>query len=396
MKGKNLILITHCFPYGISESFLETEIQILSRNFENIYIIPKIKVDLCRVIPSNVTVLKPLSNESTSTISSIVFSLISLVIGLIFGLKKIYDFSYLKKILIDSFTLGQLLNEYKFNNELLVYSYWFDELNLSAAFTKLFVPNIKLVSRAHGFDLYRDRLSTLTRAFRKTQLNKTNMIYCVSDEGRRHLVQSYPQFINKYEVSYLGTKALKLNVTQKPDQFVLITIARLHDIKRPLLYPDTISKIKQNIKWFHFGSGEMEEQFLSKCNFLPDNIEFINYGAQSNSFLIEFLSNHHIDVLINLSKSEGLPVSMMEVLSFGIPIIATDVGGVNEIISNESNGKLIPSSFSHEEFQTALSYTLTNLSRNETARKCNIEDWNRKFNAEKNYQDFCFSIQSLS
>ena len=47
-----------------------------------------------------------------------------------------------------------------------------------------------------------------------------------------------------------------------------------------------------------------------------------------------------MDYFINLSDSEGIPVSIMEAMSVGIPIIARDVGGNREIVTN-NNGCLL-------------------------------------------------------
>lgn len=56
---------------------------------------------------------------------------------------------------------------------------------------------------------------------------------------------------------------------------------------------------------------------------------------------------------MNLSTSEGVPVSIMEVQSYGIPVIATNVGGTGEIIDKD-NGILLPSCPSLEDVVAAL------------------------------------------
>ncbi|NCO54621.1 MAG: glycosyltransferase, partial [Bacteroidetes bacterium] len=57
-----------------------------------------------------------------------------------------------------------------------------------------------------------------------------------------------------------------------------------------------------------------------------------------------------VDLFINVSESEGIPVSIMEALSAGIPVIATNVGGTNEIVNNDV-GFLIDKEF---EINTAV------------------------------------------
>ena len=48
--------------------------------------------------------------------------------------------------------------------------------------------------------------------------------------------------------------------------------------------------------------------------------------------MLDYYKNNIIDIFINLSASEGIPVSIMDAISFGIPCIATNVGGTGEIV----------------------------------------------------------------
>jgi len=47
---------------------------------------------------------------------------------------------------------------------------------------------------------------------------------------------------------------------------------------------------------------------------------------------------------MNLSETEGIPVSIMEAQSAGVPILATNLGGTSEIVNNE-NGFLVEKDF---------------------------------------------------
>jgi glycosyltransferase involved in cell wall biosynthesis len=69
---------------------------------------------------------------------------------------------------------------------------------------------------------------------------------------------------------------------------------------------------------------------------IEDRVKF--YGERKD--VIDILEES--DIFVNPSYSEGLPTSVMEAASVGLPIVATDVGGTNEIIRNMESGLLIP------------------------------------------------------
>ena len=49
-----------------------------------------------------------------------------------------------------------------------------------------------------------------------------------------------------------------------------------------------------------------------------------------------------IDALVLCSNSEGLPMSILEAMSYGLPVISTNVGAIPKVINHEVNGFLIP------------------------------------------------------
>ena len=63
-------------------------------------------------------------------------------------------------------------------------------------------------------------------------------------------------------------------------------------------------------------------------------------GMVNSELIMSYYVNKQIDLFINVSNSEGVPVSIMEAMSAGIPILATNVGGTSEIVNN-NNGKLL-------------------------------------------------------
>nr|WP_128128927.1 glycosyltransferase [Fusobacterium varium] len=115
-------------------------------------------------------------------------------------------------------------------------------------------------------------------------------------------------------------------------------------------------------------------------------------GRLENKEILKFYFKNNIKFFIHLSSTEGLPVSMMEVQSFGIPIIATNVGGVNEIV-NEKTGILLSANPTILEIIDGIEKIL-NMSKNEydEYRINSYINWHENFNAKKNYKDFVMEL----
>ena len=107
-------------------------------------------------------------------------------------------------------------------------------------------------------------------------------------------------------------------------------------------------KSAREIEWLHFGDGilrnELEETRLYKTGICQTGITYRFMGHYPNEELLKFYTANKVDLFINTSSTEGMPVSIMEAQSFGIPVIATDTGGVKEVVT-EGTGSLLPVDF---------------------------------------------------
>jgi glycosyltransferase involved in cell wall biosynthesis len=70
------------------------------------------------------------------------------------------------------------------------------------------------------------------------------------------------------------------------------------------------------------------------------NISFQLMGNVKNEEIQKYYSLNQVDLFINVSEYEGIPISIMEAMAYGIPCLATNVGGVREIV-NDDNGFLL-------------------------------------------------------
>ena len=108
-------------------------------------------------------------------------------------------------------------------------------------------------------------------------------------------------------------------------------------------------------------------------------------GQKNQAELIDILSA--TDVFVNPSYSEGLPTSVMEAASIGLPIIATDVGGTREIIADYKTGILIEAA-NTRQLEQKLRELLTNTElRKELGANARISV-EQKFSWDKIIQDW--------
>jgi glycosyltransferase involved in cell wall biosynthesis len=126
---------------------------------------------------------------------------------------------------------------------------------------------------------------------------------------------------------------------------------------------NVIRKIPNSIFIF-VGKGRLKDQLIQKIrdNNLEENFRVLGY--QEN--LPEILAL--IDIFVLPSISEGFPFSLLEAMAAKKPIIATNVGGVSEIITNDTNGILV-----EPKDSDALARAMINLALDKKKLKCIAE-----------------------
>ncbi len=391
MGKKKLCFYTAQYPYGLEEQFIETEIKHLAERFEQVFIFPGNTDGAQRPVPENVKIVN-IDKSKYSSLKGLcsIGNWVLYCIGDVLRHKnKKFIISNLLQIAYSSIKLNKYLAKNNLQNAI-HYSYWFDEWSTQLSILKSKKEINKYVSRAHGFDLYEYRKKDGFIPFRKFQLLKVSKLFLISEDGKNYIEKCYAQFKNKYEVSYLGTENhYPFTFNNKSAQYLIISCSRMVDIKRVDLIVKSLALIKDfKIKWVHFGGGMIFEEIehISR-NLLPPNIDWELKGMVSNFDVLKFYEMNNVDLFINLSSSEGLPVSIMEAISYGIPILATNVGGTKEIV-NERTGILISKDADIFNISLKIKELLTSSSKNNDFRNGVFNFWQNNFNANKNYSCF--------
>ena len=383
-KDKVLFFITDNYPFGYGESFIENEIPYLANNFKKIFIISRNSFDTqTRQVPKNCEIYRVKRNY---------FSLIDILFDRFYLYDFIKNFQKYKPKIFLKFQFNSKIIENEIlkvinknslkKNEVIVYSYWFYYGAYVASILKRKGLAERSISRAHGYDLYLERGE---QPFKNEILKSLNMVYPCSKKGENYLKNIYKK--NNITCSYLGT-INKQKFKLKSKNFTIVSCSNLIPLKRVELIILTLSKLEKkykNLKWVHFGSGIEEEKIknLAKQKLKKMTYEF--KGEVKNKKVLEYYKNNDILLFLHLSSSEGLPVSMMEAQSFGIPIVATNVGGVDEIV-NKKTGILLSANPTIKEIVIAIE-KIINLSNEDYIyyQLNSYNNWRKNFNADLNY-----------
>ena len=161
----------------------------------------------------------------------------------------------------------------------------------------------------------------------------------------RFIRNNFPESLKKKTVTiYDPILFKKKNLAKKKSKKLKICIvANLQRLKRIEIAIDIILKIKKtfNQKVILNIFGEKREPIFSELkkliinNKLESNIEFMGLKTPIKPWILKS------DILLATSENEGLGLSILEAMSLGTPVVASNDGGHKETIKNKKNGFLV-------------------------------------------------------
>jgi glycosyltransferase involved in cell wall biosynthesis len=226
---------------------------------------------------------------------------------------------------------------------------------------------------------------------RRFLLNFLTNVYSISLDGYHYLKNRYPGYNQTLNVAYLGTlekgKGI-YNSTKSP--LKLVSCSAVVPLKRLNTIIDSLKYLTEfDVHWTHLGDGPYLEEIKRLSASLPKNITAKFLGRLSPEKIYEFYIENECHLFLNVSEFEGIPVSIMEASSFGIPVIATDVGGTAESVVNGITGYLINKNFESSELASIIRsvFNLDNV-KYDDLRVQSRKNWESKFSAESNFSSF--------
>ncbi len=409
---KCLIILTGSFPYADGEPYLECEISKHVENFEKIIILAQetdADAPQTREVPENIDFY---NTAKRSKIAGRASDLVRGIVHMPFGAARKIDGTELsgspvKSLFAEYFVQRgarqyrecmEILKEYDFSRfaEVVLYSYNFFGLAYSGALIKndLVSRGIKtlLFSRAHGYDVYDYTNALNYLPLRRFLLGAVDELFVCSGFGCKYIAGKYPEFSGKISVSYLGSG--DFDPGSRDGVFRVVSCSRVVEEKKLHRIVDALELTKYYdsippISWTHIGSGKdykkIKAYSAERLGFMEVNFT----GGLRNSQVYEYYRNNPCSLFMNTSLSEGLPVSIMEAASFGIPVLATNAGGTGEIVIDGITGKLVDKNISAE----ALAEEIVRFARMSEAeysalRASTRKYWEEHFNADTNYKEF--------
>jgi glycosyltransferase involved in cell wall biosynthesis len=222
-------------------------------------------------------------------------------------------------------------------------------------------------------------------------------IYPISEAGTTYLRNHLPgSEISKIQTSRLGVNLedTKPKQSKKTNHLRILSISFISQVKRIDRIIDALAIMENcTIEWTHIGSSpnlndpifEMAHQKLTS----QTHVQYHFVGEQSKEQVYDYLRSNSSDVLLCTSESEGIPVSMMEAIGFGLPIISVNVGGIAELVIDGENGELMKADASSSEIAQVIE-KWAGLSENEfeiLSSKA-YSNYLQYFSASKNYLQF--------
>lgn len=207
---------------------------------------------------------------------------------------------------------------------------------------KLF--GVKNIVHLHGSE-FQKWYNTLTERKRKkirTLIKDADYFIVLGDKWKEIILEIEP--CANVRVISNGVKIPKCSVQWKDDECIFLFLGVLIPRKGVADLLEAIKLvhdyvIQKNIRFLIAGTGECEDS-LKKRTFelgIDSNVAFLGWTAgDAKKKLLETSQ-----IMVSPSYNEGLPISILEAISYGMPVISTDVGDISSIVIDGKNGVLI-------------------------------------------------------
>lgn len=407
------MILTSAYPYLPGEQFIEDEIGYWDRSaFSDIYILPALAMGESRATPNRVSVITSgNSYRNKRLFGPFLKALFSKI--LFHELHYLYSnnnltltssWLALKEMLLVKLAQRQLEKFLKKHHVDIIYSYWNNAISYAACEVKRKGSVRKIVTRAHGGDLYEERRKLGYMPLKRQYVEDFDKIFCLSSTAKAYFLNRYGAAEGVMAISPLGVPLPSASaVPSTPPSAHIVSLSYCIPLKRIDTIMDAVRRFSESnpemeITWTHIGAGQLFQKLKNQAETLSEkysNLTCRFLGDTPNEQVKHFFLDDRVDVFVNCSESEGVPVSIMEAMSCGVPAIAPNVGSVSNLVSG-AHGYLMSERPNAQELADALS---TFFDAPESARKeMRIAARNhieKNYNSGHNYPAFIAEVQGM-
>ncbi len=292
------------------------------------------------------------------------------------------------------------------------------------------------VVRFHGSDVYEEAKGFLP--FREMLYKEVDYAITASRHGENYIRSRYQNQPAHLATYYLGSfdhnrdcpnlfpyndvlhpnvKPASENEPNGPEAFNILSCSNAVEVKRlgimasAMLFLEHDAELADILKeknishicWTHIGGGPLLEplkQLIAENSGQGEACNSIAYqfkGHLPHDQVIDYYMSHYIDLYLLTSRSEAVPIAIMEALSFGTPVIATDAGGVREMIVPQPQRpfcKLMPLETDGPALANAIKEWIRDNSKKNYAIAARKE-WEEKWSCTANYTKFAEFLKEL-
>lgn len=180
----------------------------------------------------------------------------------------------------------------------------------------------------------------------KVLLHRIDVVIRVSSKS---ISDSYAP--GKIHTIHNGVELPKLTGTKSStDPFTLLMVGSINDLKNQIMGLKLLKRL-EGVHLILVGDGPKREEWQrwAEENGIADRVEWVGFVNDPTSYY------QRAHALMILSRFEAFPYAMLEAMAFSIPVISVPVGGVDEAITDGSDGIII-SSYHIEELEEAVRF----------------------------------------
>lgn len=289
------------------------------------------------------------------------------------------------------------------DGSVLFYTYWRGGATLAAARWSASHPGAKAVTRVHGYDLYAEAFDPPFAPW-VAVYRRLSRVIAISQHGAdymRHQGVAAAGIL----LSRLGVAAAARRNSASTDGVLrIVSCGNVIELKRTECIARALMAFARRhaevqLDWTHFGDGDRMAALRLALRDAPANLRTVLAGRVPNAAVLAHYASEPVDLFVLLSRSEGLPVSIQEALAAGIPVLATDVGGVAEAVDRSGdNGALLDAEAPLEAVTDALARLLLEPApeRRAARREAAWRRWRDDFDAERNHAQLAARLRALT